>query len=173
MDPFVGQIMMFGGNFAPRGWAFCNGQLLSISANSALFSILGTTYGGDGRTTFGLPDLRGRIAMNPGQGPGLRNHTWGQRSGKEQVQLTVNELPAHKHSGSVKVSTAAPDDDTPSTSVSFGASEIYVDGAPNQDIAPGSVDTSNTGGNQAFDISNPSLGVYFCIALQGIYPSRN
>lgn len=165
--------MMFGGNFAPRGWAFCSGQLLPIANYSALFSLLGTTYGGDGRTTFGLPDLRGRIPINPGNGPGLRNYTWGQRSGSEQVALTVGQLPPHNHSGSIKVSTAAPDDDTPSASVSLGASEIYVDGSPNQTIAAGSVDTTNTGNGQAINVSNPSLGVYYCIALQGIYPSRS
>ena len=95
MDPFIGLIVMFGGNFAPRGWALCDGQLLSISSNSALFSILGTTYGGDGRTTFGLPDLRGRVPMHPGTGPGLSPRTLGQKSGTETVQLTTAQLPPH------------------------------------------------------------------------------
>ena len=172
-NPFIGQIMMFGGNFAPRGWAKCDGQLLPISSNSALFSILGTTYGGDGRTSFGLPDLRGRIPINPGNGPGLKSYTWGQRSGSEQVRLSVNQLPPHNHAGSIKVSTAGADDNVPSNSASLGASEIYVEGAPNTDLAPGSVATTNTGGGLPVDISNPSLGVFYCIALQGIYPSRS
>ena len=173
MEPFIGQIMMFAGNFAPRGWAKCDGQLLPISRNNALFSLLGTTYGGDGQTTFALPDLRGRIPMNTGTGPGLRSYSRGQRSGTELVQLTVKELPAHNHAGAVKVSTAAADDDTPSTSVAIGASEIFVEAAPTQDLAPGSIDTFNTGGSRAFSVLNPSLGVNFYIALVGIFPSRS
>ena len=97
MEPFIGQIVQFGGNFAPRGWALCDGQLLAISQNAALFSILGTTYGGDGRTTFGLPELRGRLALHPGNGPGLSNYQLGQRSGQEDVSLNVNQIPAHSH----------------------------------------------------------------------------
>ena len=94
MDPFIGEIIMFGGNFAPRGWALCNGQLLSISQNSALFSILGTTYGGDGRTTFGLPDLRGRVSMHPGTGPGLSPRSLGQKGGAETETLTTSNMPS-------------------------------------------------------------------------------
>ncbi len=96
-DPFIGQIQTFGFNFAPRGWARCDGQLLPISSNSALFSLLGTTYGGDGRTTFGLPDLRGRAALHQGQGPGLSNRNLGQRAGAENTTLTVNQMPSHNH----------------------------------------------------------------------------
>ncbi|TCL10321.1 microcystin-dependent protein [Roseivirga ehrenbergii] len=97
MDPFLGEIVMFAGNFAPRGWAFCDGQLMAISQNTALFSILGTTYGGDGRTTFALPDLRGRAAIHPGTGPGLSNYRLGQRGGVETVTLNQLQIPSHSH----------------------------------------------------------------------------
>src|SRR5215207_9632471 len=96
-EPFIGEIRMFGGNFAPRGWAFCEGQLLSIAQNTALFSILGTTYGGNGTTTFALPDLRGRVPIQPGQGPGLSPYTLGQMSGQENVTLLITNIPAHTH----------------------------------------------------------------------------
>ena len=98
MEPFIGMIVQFGGNFAPRGWALCDGQLMSIAQNSALFSILGTTYGGDGRTTFALPDLRSRVPIHPGQGPGLSRYVLGQAGGVESVTLTVNNMPSHNHS---------------------------------------------------------------------------
>ncbi|KRS10186.1 hypothetical protein XM53_22310, partial [Roseovarius atlanticus] len=101
-DPFIGQIVLFGGNFAPRNWAFCDGQLVAISQNSALFSILGTTYGGDGRTTFGLPDLRGRVPIGPRQGPGLTFYREGQKGGAEDVTLTQAEMPSHSHATNVQ-----------------------------------------------------------------------
>ena len=101
-DPYIGQIIMFGGNFAIRNYALCNGQLLAISSNTALFSILGTIYGGDGRTTFALPDLRGRVATHFGQGPGLSNYNIGQRSGQERVTLNTTEIPAHNHTGTLR-----------------------------------------------------------------------
>ncbi|OUS19772.1 phage tail protein [Nonlabens dokdonensis] len=173
MDPFIGQIVSFAGNFAPRGWALCDGQLLPISSNSALFSILGTTYGGDGRSTFALPDLRGRAAIHPGTGPGLSNIKLGQRGGEEYHTLTVNEMPSHSHIGSMKVSNAAADDDSPSASSSIGSSEIFAEGAANTALAPGSVQTAATGGQQSFYMRNPFEGVNFIIAMQGIFPSRN
>ncbi|MEM8909888.1 MAG: tail fiber protein, partial [Bacteroidota bacterium] len=111
MEPFIGQIMMFGGNFAPRGWALCNGQLMPISQNQALFSLLGTTYGGDGRTTFALPDLRGRAAMHAGHGPGLTDRRLGQRSGTETNTMNTLQMPSHSHiavvGGSVKIQVSA------------------------------------------------------------------
>jgi microcystin-dependent protein len=97
IDPFLAEIIMFAGNFAPRGWAFCDGQLLSIASNTALFSLLGTTFGGDGRTTFGLPDLRGRTAVHPGTGPGLSNRSWGEKGGTETNTMTINQMPVHHH----------------------------------------------------------------------------
>ena len=119
-EPFIGQIMMVGFNFPPRGWAQCNGQLLPISSHTALFSLLGTTFGGDGRTSFGLPDLRGRIAKHIGQGPGLANVTWGQRGGRENVTLTIANMPSHTHTVTndltvtPKCNAAAADGDDPS-----------------------------------------------------------
>ena len=173
MDPFIGEIVMFGGTFAPRSWAYCDGQLLSISQNTALFSILGTTYGGDGRTTFALPDLRGRTAVHPGRGPGLQSIKLGQQGGNEYHTLTIAQMPEHSHSGAIKVSSDAGDDDVPGTNASIGASEIFVESAPNTALATGSVTILPTGGNQQFYIRNPFLGINYIIALQGIFPSRN
>ncbi|WP_452597750.1 phage tail protein [Pontimicrobium sp. MEBiC01747] len=173
MDPFLGEIIMFGGNFAPRGWALCDGQLLPISQYSALFSILGTTYGGDGRTTFALPDLRGRSPIHAGHGPGLSTMKLGQRGGTETKTLNITELPSHNHLAAMSVSKAAADDDTPSTGVSIGASEIFVAGGANQPLANGSVAVGNAGGQQPFNIRNPFEVVNYIIALQGVFPSRN
>ena len=173
MDPFIGQIVSFAGDFAPRGWALCDGQLLAISANTALFSILGTTYGGDGRTTFALPDLRGRAAIHPGTGPGLSNIKLGQKGGSEYHTLTTAEMPSHSHTGLMKVSSAAADDDTPGIGTSIGASEIFVEGEANTALAPDSVQTGASGGNQQFYIRNPFEAVNYIIATVGVYPSRS
>ncbi|QHI35503.1 hypothetical protein IMCC3317_08490 [Kordia antarctica] len=173
MNPFLAEIVMFGGNFAPRGWAFCDGQLLSINAYQALFSLLGTTYGGDGRTSFALPDLRGRTPLSQGRGPGLSDIKLGQRGGLETITLNVTNLPNHTHSGSISVSNVAADDDVPGTGASIGKSEIFVEGAPNTNLAAGSVTLSNTGGQQPFNSRNPFLGINYIIALQGTFPSRN
>ena len=164
---------MFGGNFAPRGWAFCDGTLLAISQNTSLFSILGTTYGGDGRTTFALPDLRGRIPMHQGTGPGLSTYRLGQKGGRENVTLNINQLPSHNHTGAIKASSTAADYDTPGTNVSIGKSEFFVESAANTDLISGSITVANTGGNQPVNIENPYLGLNFIIALVGTYPSRN
>src|SRR5688572_18111229 len=110
MDEFIAIIKMFGGNFAPRGWALCNGQILSIAQNTALFSLLGTTFGGNGQTTFALPDLRGRVPIHPGQGPGLSNYSLGQQAGTETVTLTINNMPAHGHPFAVPASSAEGND---------------------------------------------------------------
>lgn len=188
MDPFIGEIVMFGGNFAPRSWAFCNGQLLAISSNSALFSILGTTYGGDGRTTFGLPDLRGRSAIHPGTGPGLSTIKLGQRGGAEYKTLNVLEMPNHAHSGatlkgSVLVNDEDATTDDPSNAnfgvaqVSTGDISIYNGEANSRPMSANSVgitgNTLATGGNQSFYIRNPFEGINYIIALFGTYPSRN
>jgi microcystin-dependent protein len=188
MEPFIGQIIMFGGNFDPRAWAFCNGQLLAISQNTALFSILGTTYGGDGRTTFALPDLRGRVAIHPGTGPGLTPRKLGQRAGLEVNTLNVNQLPSHAHSatGEIKASNADGTTSIPCSTnhpakakVSISRSEvfdanIYSDAANTTMAADGvAVTVGNTGGNQYINNMQPFLGVNYIIALQGTFPSRN
>ncbi|PKH52788.1 phage tail protein [Tenacibaculum sp. Bg11-29] len=188
MDPFLGQIVLFGGNFAPRGWALCEGQLLPISQYSALFSILGTIYGGDGRTTFALPDLRGRAAISSGRGPGLSDRRLGSRSGQETHTLTIPEMPSHNHSaqGTVKVSsadstkTAATADSsiaTPGAQVGrgFTATMGFNDATPDISLnAPSnSVTVNNNGGNLAHNNMQPYLTTNYIIALQGVFPSRN
>lgn len=172
MEPFIGLITMFGGNFAPRGWAFCDGQLLPINQNSALFSILGTTYGGDGRTTFGLPDLRGRVPIHPGTGPGLSSFNLGQKGGAEQVTLTTQQIPAHSHG--FKHTLDFDTNNTAQTGEQFGA--LLFDGYYNTPPAKTSIATpviENTGGGQPVDIHQPYQCVNFIIALRGIYPSRS
>ncbi|BCX49741.1 microcystin dependent MdpB family protein [Haloferula helveola] len=169
-EPYVGEIKMFAGNFAPRGYALCDGQLLSISQNDALFSLLGTIYGGDGRTTFGLPDLRGRLPVHYGSGPGLTNRNIGSKGGAQSVTLTVNQLPSHTHGGAVHCP------DNAETTVPVGAvparpgHDLYIDDAP--DTSLNSAAVTNTGGSQSHDNLMPSLCVNFIIALVGIYPSR-
>lgn len=170
MDPFIGQIQAFGFNFAPKGWALCNGQLMSISQNTALFSLLGTTYGGDGRVTFGLPDLRGRSIVGAGQGPGLSLIDQGEMSGVETVTLLQNNLPAHNHSVSVAVNTATGEE---SISTNYIANhDGAFSEAPSANTLLAGVNQTNVGGNQPVSIRNPYLGINVCIALQGIYPSR-
>lgn len=144
-EPFIGEIQMFGGNFAPRGWALCDGQLLPISQHSALFSLLGTTFGGDGRSTFGLPDLRGRVAVHPGTGPGLSNKRLGSKFGTE----LSTEISAQK--GYVKVSGPAEKPQVPNIEI---LKDMNLDTRPSNNM-------------------QPSLGVNYIIALEGIYPSRN
>ncbi|MCT4645370.1 MAG: tail fiber protein [Carboxylicivirga sp.] len=174
-EGMLGEIRMFAGNFAPRGWAFCDGQLLSIAQNSALFSILGTTYGGDGRTTFGLPDLRGRVAIHPGNGPGLSNYRLGEKSGAETVTLSVNNLPPHNHTATT---TQAVNDDEATSDDPTGkypavSGENMYHEASNAQGATSNVTVDNTGGGQAFDKRQPYLTVHFIICIQGVFPSRN
>ena len=180
-EPFIGQIMLVGFNFPPRGWAECNGQLLPISSNTALFSLLGTTFGGDGRTTFALPDLRGRIAKHVGTGPGLDPVNWGQKGGHEDVTLGINNMPSHNHTASadmkVRCNAAAGGEDNPQDHFLGPASNDIYNTAGTADMAAGSVvgtvTVNNNGGGQSFDIRNPYLGIYHNIALQGLYPSRS
>lgn len=173
MEPFIGQVLMFAGNFAPRGWAFCNGQLLSISENQALFSILGTTYGGDGRTTFALPDMRGRVAVHPGNGPGLSDYHLGQKGGVEQVSLNVNQMPAHSHT--LNANEQAGDSNDPagaSISDSRGYDKDYTkSGEVNVAMSANSI--SSTGGSQPHTNIQPFVTVNYIIALYGTYPSRS
>jgi microcystin-dependent protein len=146
-QPYIAEIRLFGGNFAPYGWSFCNGALLSISQNDAMFNLIGTTYGGDGQNTFGLPDLQGRVPVHQGQGPGLSNYVLGQKGGAETVTLTVGQLPAHNHAA-------------------IGA---YGPGPSNATMNAGCI--GNTGGNQPHDNVLPFTAVSFIISLQGIYPT--
>ena len=170
-EPFVGEIRMFAGNFAPRGWAFCDGQLLAVSQNDALFSLLGTIYGGDGRTTFGLPDLRGRLPIHAGHGPGLSERRLGAKAGEESVSLTVNQLAAHGHTA--MASTAAGSQSDPDGQF-LGASpnvRVFRPQDPNAPMNAGSL--TNVGGSQAHTNVMPFLCLHFIIALVGIYPSRH
>jgi microcystin-dependent protein len=177
-EPFIGQIIMFGGNFAIRGYAMCNGQLLSIAQNTALFSILGTTYGGNGQTTFGLPDLRGRVPIHLGQGPGLSNYSLGQLAGVENTTLTQNNLPPHSHTLNASISgqanAATPANNflgvgkVPSSSETIN---MYNSAASAAVMNPASI--TGGGGGQPFSIIQPYLCINFLIALEGIFPSRN
>jgi microcystin-dependent protein len=174
MDPFIGQICLFGFDFAPRGWMACNGQLLPIAQNSALFSLLGTTYGGDGRTTFALPDLRGRVPVHQGQGAGRSVYTMGEAGGAEQVTLTVNQMPAHTHPVRVPISDGGADQTSSQGNVlaSDTSGSIYTAAANANDGYPG-VTAQPAGGNQPVSMLPPFLVGNYCIAIQGIFPSRN
>ena len=171
MEPFIGEIIMFGGNFAPRGWAFCDGQLLPINQNTALFSLIGTIYGGDGRTTFALPDLRGRVSIHAGHGPGLSDYRLGAKSGVENVTLTDAQIPNHTHG--IHAANTGGDDTNPLTANGFGVAgdDLYIEDAPGTTM-PGPIMTS-VGGSQQHTNLQPSLAVNFIIALVGVYPSRS
>jgi microcystin-dependent protein len=174
-EPFIGQIQIFGFNFPPRGWAHCNGQLLSISSNTALFSLLGTTFGGDGRVTFALPELRGRVAIHVGTGPGLPRVRWGERAGSPTAVLNVTHLPSHNHSATVHASSAQGREQGPAGNVLADdrRETQYSAAAPDVTMDAAMVTIGNTGGSQAFSIMQPYLGLYHSIALVGIFPSRN
>ena len=175
-EPFLGEIKMFAGNFAPRGWALCDGQLLAVAQNDALFSLLGTIYGGDGRTTFGLPDLRGRAPMHYGSGPGLTPRNIGTRGGTETETLTVGQMPAHAHDVVNLRATGNPADASDPAGNSLGLAEIYSPATPDAALGAGSVsadpNTSAAGASQGHSNMPPYLAVNFIIALVGIYPSR-
>jgi microcystin-dependent protein len=170
-EPFVGEIRMFAGTFAPRAWAFCDGQLLAVSSNDALFSLLGTIYGGDGRTTFGLPDLRGRIPIHAGTGPGLTPRRLGDKSGTETETLAVAHLPPHHHiwqgfNGAAQGQTPV------DASVASPASSLYDTETDNLGAMHANM-VGKTGGSSAHANLMPALCVNFIIALFGVYPSRN
>ncbi len=170
-EPFVGEIRMFAGNFPPRGWAFCDGQLLAVSQNDALFSLFGTIYGGDGRTTFGLPDLRGRVPVHAGHGPGLSERRLGSKAGAEQVTLTTNQLPNHTHSS--KVSPNYGSRSNPEESIlAKNIKEVGYSSEPPDD-SMNSSSITNVGGSQSHTNLMPFLCVNFIVSLFGIYPSRS
>ncbi|MBL4672530.1 MAG: phage tail protein [Arenicella sp.] len=172
-EPFVGEIRMFAGNFAPRGWAFCDGQLLAVSQNDALFSLYGTIYGGDGRTTFGLPDMRGRIPLHQGTGPGLSSRRLGSKGGEEQVTITTNQLASHTHDFNANNNVAGADTAIPQGKLVGDpvGIEFYDQASQTGDLASTSI--ANTGGNRPHTNLMPTLCVNFIAALFGIYPSRN
>jgi len=195
--PYLAAIILFAGSYAIRGWAFCSGQLLSISQNSALFSILGTLYGGDGMTTFALPDLRGRFPLGTGQGPGLPNIDLGQIAGTPTTTLLTTNMPAHNHTGTIAsasvaqaATAAAGTTNTPSATVvpavlptigggpsaqpikGYGVPDNTTFLAPTTNVT-GTVNIGIAGGSQPFSIMNPYLGMNYLIALNGIFPSRN
>ena len=168
--PFVAEIRIFPFNFAPRGWAWCDGQLLPLSQNTALFSLLGTTYGGNGKSNFALPDLQGRAPMHPGQGPGLSLHDLGETGGSETVTLLESEIPAHAHP--LRASDRPADDDRPQGNL-LGAplgSALYGNAASLVATAPESL--APAGGDAPHNNLMPYLTFYFCIALQGVFPPR-
>jgi microcystin-dependent protein len=171
-EPFLGQINIFPYNFAPRGWAFCQGQLMSIAQNTALFSLLGTTYGGDGVTTFALPDLRGRTPLGAGQGPGLSQYILGEIIGTETTTLNVTQLPAHGHPFQILANESDPNSKVPLNNFFCNNSGNFYQ--TSQDgTKMGLQTTLPVGGNQPFGLLQPILVLNFCIALQGVFPSRN
>ncbi|MFT5780266.1 MAG: microcystin-dependent protein [Crocinitomicaceae bacterium] len=174
MEPFLGQIQAFGFNFAPRGWALCQGQILPIAQYNALFSLLGTTFGGDGRSTFGLPDLRSRSIVGVGNGPGLDHISWGERGGAYMTYLTQASMPSHSHVEQIAVNDqdGATGDD-PNNAFIGNPGTFAFNAAPSSGAFLGAGITAKTGGSQPFNSRNPYLGIYVSIAIQGLYPSRN
>jgi microcystin-dependent protein len=169
-DPFLGEIRLFPYDFTPAGWAPCDGRLIPIAVNSALFSLLGDLYGGDGKTTFALPDLRGRVAVSSGQGPGLRDQQLGSAGGEEQVTLTSETIPAHSHAvvvNSAKGQSASPKGKVPGHSSGGAVYANVSDGAQMKHTT-----IATTGGDQAHNNLQPYLALNYCIALEGVYPSR-
>ncbi len=183
MEAYIGNVLLFAGNFAPRGWLFCDGQILSISQHTALFSILGTTYGGNGTTTFALPDLRSRVPVGIGQGPGLSPIVLGQMGGAETVTLNANQIPAHTHTATVAVNAGT---DANLSNVATGrvlSSEVkgggvpplmYTDSANATQLRAGAATATiaPTGGSQPHSNVQPYLGLNYIICVEGIYPSR-
>ena len=172
-NPFIGQLMAVGFNFAPRGWALCNGQLLAVSQHDALFSLLGTTYGGDGRTTFGLPNLQSRTAVHPGSGPGLSPVRLGEVMGGETSTLTTANLPSHTHG--IGANTGSATASSPSNAYMSTAQDANRNAIPlySTTKAGNMAATEAAGSNTSFNNRSPFLGLYWCIALVGIYPSRS
>ena len=192
MNPFIAEILMFGGNFAPRGWAFCDGQLMAISSNTALFSLIGTTYGGDGRSTFALPDLRGRLPIHAGTGPGLTTRKLGARGGVEEYNMNVLTMASHFHYADLTNLTATFDLEINSgTGISPNSKDNYLAATSSNEnlysdeetqgqflagvgaVVGGTVNIGNTGNSQSINNMAPSSCINYIIALQGVYPSRS
>ena len=179
MDPYLGEIRMFAGNFAPRGWAFCNGQILSIAQNTALFSLLGTTYGGNGQTTFALPNLQSMAPLHWGNGAGLSPYSIGQTGGAENVTLIQTQMPGHTHTATTSIkANGRGDSDSPAGAVPGGGAGINVDasapdGSTRMSDRMAVTQLAAAGGNQPHANLQPYLAVTFIIALEGIYPSRS
>jgi microcystin-dependent protein len=181
MDEYLAIVKIFAGNFAPKGWAFCQGQIMSIAQNTALFSLLGTTYGGNGQTTFALPDLRGRAPIGVGQGPGLSNYVLGQLGGTENVTLTTNNLPAHNHpvTGTVQLPVNGDSADAvgpEGTYPAISGTNIYSNAPVSGQFAGNlsvNLQTGIAGGSQPVPVLNPYLAMNYIICLEGIFPSRN
>lgn len=175
-QPYIGELMLFAGNFAPKGWALCNGQTLSIASNTALFSILGTTYGGNGTTTFNLPDLRGRAALHFGQGPGLGNYDQGEVLGSENVTLTTTQMPRHLHPlmGNAKPgSEKSPADAFLAEPTTSGGEDVFAYSTGGTPTPLNFASIGFEGGSEPHNNIQPVLVMNYCIALVGIYPSRN
>jgi len=177
MNPFIGQVIMFAGNFAPRGWAYCQGQTLPIAQNTALFSILGTTYGGDGRTTFMLPDLQGREPMQQGNGPGLNHVSLGEKGGQEKVSLNSTNIPNHNHTATLFGENTVADQQNPKDNM-LGATPNDLIYAPiaagnNKNMGTGSITVANAGSGTPHQNMQPFTVMNYIIALVGVYPSRS
>ncbi len=174
MEPFLGAVVPMALNFAPQGWYSCEGQLLSISQNTALFSLLGTAFGGDGVSTFAIPDLRGRAVIGQGQGPGLNNYVLGQRGGSETKTMTMNQMPAHNHLITVTANQIASETNDPQNNFfGGGVNNNYTATAPDVLMNQAGVVAAAQGGSQPFEVLNPYVAMYYNIAYEGIYPTRN
>ena len=176
-DPFVGEIRIFAGNYAPRDWHFCDGSLLQIANYQALFAVLGTTYGGDGRTTLGLPNLSGRAPMHPGNGPGLTSRRLGEKSGSETVTLTASNMPSHTHDAVAVTGNpnfGKPDDDAANAALSFatGGNNIYKDSTTHVSMYDKILAETGSSSPTAINKMQPFLAINFIICLVGLFPSR-
>lgn len=171
-SPYIGEIRMFGGNFAPAGWAFCDGSIIAISENDALFTLIGTTYGGDGQETFALPDLRGRLPIHTGSGPGLSNRILAETGGTESVSLSTTQIPAHAHALLGSSSQASALNPAGAVVASPTNIDLYRPGStPTQALASNAI--SPVGGSQPHDNTQPFLCISFIISLFGIFPTQN
>ncbi|HLP02945.1 MAG TPA: tail fiber protein [Opitutaceae bacterium] len=175
-SPFIGEIKMFSGNFAVRGYAFCNGQIMQIRQNTALFALLGVNFGGDGKTTFGLPDLQGRAPLHRGQAPGLSAYSLGEAGGAATVALSLNQLPVHTHAPNANATAGSTDTPAPGgiwSAVGRGRTPPYTNAGANVSMNPSAIGTTGTGDTPAHNNLSPHLALNFLIALQGIFPSRS